>query len=255
MLLLYSPGISDIFEDYETILIIAGIAFLVAGFLIYKLGIMIPGFIIGGIIGLIIGSFEGSDEALMFGLIGGAIGAVIALALEELLIFLLGAGAAILLLFLINDDPSTLAVIIVGLIGGIIALAIWKFWIIVVTSILGSILFCIGTDTLDSGLPIVLTFVGIGIQYGLKRLFPSLSEEDENTIVKNPSKISDTPFSYKRDSSSDSDPGSKEENSDQTNENKIIIPPYFESDKTDTQTSINFEYKRKKSSDEDEKDK
>jgi hypothetical protein len=167
---------TDVFQDLRIVFIIVGIALMVAGFLLHQLAIAIPGFIIGGIIGLLIGSLDNFDQPMLIGLLGGIAGAVIAIFFENLIIFILGAVAAIILLYFIKDDPSTFLIIVAGLIGGITALTVWKFCVVVITSIIGSFLFCGGTDTLDSSLPILLTLIGIAVQYGLIVLFPSLKK-------------------------------------------------------------------------------
>ena len=167
----------DVIDNFRIVIVIIGIALLVAGFYLHQLAVAIPGFIVFAIIGLLIGHFENHDEPLLTGLVSGIIGALIAIFLEKVIIFLLGASALILLLFFINDDPPALLIIIMGLGGGITALSIYKFFIVIITSIMGSFLFCGGTDTIDTSLPVILTFIGIAIQYGLLWAFPGLREK------------------------------------------------------------------------------
>jgi hypothetical protein len=65
---------------------------------------------------------------------------------------------------------------IFGIVGGVIFLALYKAWIIGVTSLIGAILIGISTGA-GPGMMLILFLVGVGVQYGLMQILgPAKSE-------------------------------------------------------------------------------
>jgi len=164
----------------RAILILVGALYLFAGFKIHEFIIQLTGFIFGGLLGAIVlagivDTAEGLMSIIGF-VIGGIIGAGLALFLEQLGVFLIGAAVgaflgATILGFGFDAEGSTMITFacIFGIVGGVIFLALYKAWIIGVTSLIGTIL--IGASTGASpGIMLILFLVGLGVQYGLMQV-------------------------------------------------------------------------------------
>ena len=117
-------------------------------------------------------------------LIGGVIGAGLALFLEQLGVFLIGASVGAIMgatLFGVGFDSEVSTMItfacIFGIIGGVVFLALYKAWIIGITSLIGAVLIGISTGA-GPGIILILFLVGIGVQYGLMQILgPATSSE------------------------------------------------------------------------------
>jgi hypothetical protein len=171
----------------RAILILVGALYLLAGFKIHHFIIQLTGFIFGGLLGAIVlagvvDQAEGLISIVGF-FIGGIIGAGLALFLEQLGVFLIGAAVGAILgatLFGVgyNSEASTMITFacIFGIVGGVIFLALYKAWIIGVTSLIGAILIGISTGA-GPGMMLILFLVGVGVQYGLMQILgPAKSE-------------------------------------------------------------------------------
>ena len=171
----------------RAVLILVGILYLLAGFKIHHFIIQLTGFIFGGLLGAIVlagvtDQVQGLMAIIGF-VVGGMIGAGLALFLEQLGVFLIGATAGAFLgatLFGVGLESEVSTMItfacIFGIVGGVIFLALYKAWIIGVTSLIGAILIGISTGA-GPGIMLLLFLVGVGIQYGLMQVLgPAKSE-------------------------------------------------------------------------------
>lgn len=169
----YSSGVLRI------ILILVGILYLLAGYKIHQFIIQLTGFIFGGLLGsIILGAISDNLQGLLAivgFIVGGLLGAGIALFLAELGIFLTGALVGAVLGALMSGGGMgsdaggiLLFACIFGIIGGIVFLALFKAWIIGVTSLIGSVLIGISTGA-DFWVYLILFLVGLGVQYGLAK--------------------------------------------------------------------------------------
>lgn len=183
------PGMEFIFEAIETIQTVStitGLLLLLAGFLIYEWLVQLVGFFTGGLIGAVIGAgvTEGEVMGEILGFfIGGGIGAGLALLLFYLGVFITGAffGATFfssVWVSMTDSFPPEGGMVVFGLIGGILLIAVYKFWLMALTSAMGAIQFGAGIG-LDPPLWIVLFLVGLGVQTGLMR---SMGKEQESKI-------------------------------------------------------------------------
>ena len=164
----------------RAVLIMVGLLYLLAGFKIHHFIIQLTGFIFGGLLGaMILTGITDQVQGLM-GLIGfvigGIIGAGLALFLEQLGVFLIGAAVGAFLgasLFGVGFDSEASTMItfacIFGIVGGVIFLALYKAWIIGVTSLIGAILVGISTGA-GPGVMLILFLFGVGVQYGLMQV-------------------------------------------------------------------------------------
>lgn len=171
----------------RAVLILVGILYLLAGFKIHHFIIQLTGFIFGGLLGaMILAGITDQVQGLMAFIgfvIGGVIGAGLALFLEQLGVFLIGASVGAFLgatLFGVGFDSEASTMItfacIFGIVGGVIFLALYKAWIIGVTALIGAILIGISTGA-GPGVYFILFLVGVGTQYGLMQLLgPGKSE-------------------------------------------------------------------------------
>jgi hypothetical protein len=172
----YGPPSFEIPAGLRVGLILAGLASLLAGWAIYRFVLAIPGFIIGALMGAALVHNQSELVILLAALFFGIIGAAIALALIDLAIFLTGAfiGGVLtagLLLAATESEPNWLLVIVGALIGGVLLLALRKFLVIVATALLGSLLIAAGLGWGEPWFVVLLTLIGIAVQYGGQRLY------------------------------------------------------------------------------------
>ena len=153
---------------------LAGVLFLVAGFALYEFLIQITGFILGGIVGSYIAASglhsEGLGVIVGF-IVGGVLGAGLAMLLSVLGIFAAGffVGATFISgawSGLLHQAPPQAVPIIAGIIGGVILLALYRLWIVLLTAIIGAALFGLSIGA-GVGWWILFCLLGIGIQYGV----------------------------------------------------------------------------------------
>jgi len=114
------------------------------GYRLFKFVLGLTGFIVGGVLAASIGYEMSQKEvvALLSGLVGGVIGAALMVALYFVGVFLIGAflggvvGVALFATAGINPELAVL--LILGVIGGVVALIFQKFMIIVSTAFIGA---------------------------------------------------------------------------------------------------------------------
>lgn len=160
---------------------LAGLALLLAGLWLVELIIALPGFVIGAIIGAGIGTSASNGHfgilSVLLAIVVGALGAWLALALFALGVFLSGfaigfvVGGSIGNAIFHNQDAMTTIGIILGIFAGILAVALWKFLEIVVSSGVGAAL--IGVSVGITNKPVLLVLVwlfGIAVQSGLLKV-------------------------------------------------------------------------------------
>ena len=168
---------------YLMIFISIGIGFVIcfAGYKMFKFVLGFVGFVVGAsFVGVVGGIFAGEVGLIVGVLIGGIIGAVIAISQYLIGIFLLGflAGSSIMAMLGIGvtgklDDPGVgIISLIIGIIGGIVALKIQKLAIVLMTSILGAANIVWGFNTLAKRQPdfilfgsmLIVAFIGFLVQ-------------------------------------------------------------------------------------------
>jgi len=104
----------------------------------------LTGFILGGVLAASIG-YEASQKevvALLSALVGGVIGAALTVALYFVGVFLIGAflgGVVGVALFAtVGNNPEPVVLLILGVVGGVVALIFQKLMIIVSTAFVGA---------------------------------------------------------------------------------------------------------------------
>ncbi|MEZ4599555.1 MAG: DUF4203 domain-containing protein [Syntrophotaleaceae bacterium] len=170
---------------------IAGGLCLVYGFRIYQFVVMLPGFLLGGLAGFVLGAMQwGEIAGVLVALVGACFGAGLAWGLHQLAIFILGAvGGGIIVIAVSetvwNTTPDELIILIGALLGGGLLLYLAKAFIIVKSSFIGALLIAYGAGQLVNPIIwIALTLLGIGIQFGVARVFRlKIGSEDEGTSV------------------------------------------------------------------------
>lgn len=138
----------DLSQDMLNLLFGLGILFGIIqcffGYRIFKIILGLMGFILGGILAGAIAFALSQEEAvaILAGLIGGCVGAILMVILYFVGIFLigafLGAGLGTALFLAAESNPEPAVLVILGIIGGVIALILQKFIIIVSTSFGGA---------------------------------------------------------------------------------------------------------------------
>lgn len=156
---------------------ISGGLCLAYGYKVYQFIVMLPGILIGGVIGYALGALQwGTFGGIICALFAAGFCGALAWWLHQLAIFAVGALLGGLAIFgiaegLLHTAPHPLIVIIAGLLGGGVLLALAKALIIVQSSCIGAILVAYGARSLDHILLLVgLTLVGIVIQYGVAKV-------------------------------------------------------------------------------------
>lgn len=157
---------------------LVGLALMAAGFYLYEFIIQLIGFITGGIFGAILGALlAGRDDgsALLFAIGGFVLGGIIGAALAAFLTcasvflsgFLIGALALGAVIGGLTEDlPDASVMIIGGIIGGIVMLALYRFWITALTAAVGAVLFGLGVGAPPWSWFFFFLF-GLACQYGL----------------------------------------------------------------------------------------
>ncbi|MBN1965966.1 MAG: DUF4203 domain-containing protein [Anaerolineae bacterium] len=161
-------------------LLVIGALLLFVGYWLFRFVIAVQGFLIGAAVGFVIGaSIEGQFGivSLLLVIILGLIGAGLATFLFFLGIFLSGfvAGFALASALTVSsgsDDGVLLIAIIAGIVGGIIALALHKLFVVIFTAGLGAVLINAGF-AFQITLIVLLALFGFGVlvQYGLLSRF------------------------------------------------------------------------------------
>jgi hypothetical protein len=157
------------------IAIVAGLTLLFAGWRIYRFGVVLPGFLIGAGCGAWL-SYQVLEmwQAAVIGLIvGGLIGAWLSMILHNLAVFVIGAIAAVFILnevwsLLFSDPPNAILLIVLGIIGGVVLLAMSKHWMILLSSLVGATMLAWSIPT-SIWLMFVFFSFGVIVQYSISK--------------------------------------------------------------------------------------
>jgi hypothetical protein len=154
-------------------LIMGGIVLLLAGWRVYEFIILIAGFMIGAAVAVSLVVTESILVNIAIMLIGGLIGAALSAFIYPVAVFLIGAWVGIALTgglatALAITPVSSLALLLGGLIGGIVLVALSFQFLILLSALVGAQML-----TLSLGLAavwtIILTVIGVIVQLGLVR--------------------------------------------------------------------------------------
>lgn len=159
----------------RVIAILAGLTLLIAGWRSYRFGVLLPGFLVGAGCGawLSYQVLEMWQSAIVGLLVGGLIGAGLSMVLHNLAVFAIGAIAAMYILnevwnLLFDNTPDTILFIVLGIIGGVVLLAMSKHWIILLSSIVGATMLVWGIPT-NIWLIFVFFLFGVIVQYSVSK--------------------------------------------------------------------------------------
>lgn len=162
----------------RAIMILSGLVLLIAGWKIYRFVIAAPGLVLGALIGARFGASESEVVALIGLLIGAGLGSLLALIAHDVTVFGVGAYLGASLALELTGWQPTLMIILGGLIGGALLIALYYLLLGAVTAGLGALL--IGAALGASPLVIaLLAGVGLLVQYNLARALgdrPALSQ-------------------------------------------------------------------------------
>lgn len=153
----------------RAIMILSGLVLLVAGWRIYRGVVALPGLILGVLIGARFGASEGEIAALIGLLIGAALGSLLALILHDVTVFGLGAYLGATLALDLTDWNPTLMIILGGLIGGALLIALFYWLLFAVTAVIGALLLG-GALNLSPPITALLGALGLIMQYNLARI-------------------------------------------------------------------------------------
>ena len=159
--------------------VIIGLIYCFLGYRIFKFILGLTGFLIGGALvgGVAYAISQQEVTGILMGVVGGALGAALLVALYFVGVFLLGAvlggGLGFLLAALAGGSPEPAILIILAIIGGVVALFVQKFMIIVTTAFSGAFNVVIGVAYFATG-AVDLTNLERFIRYGGTRLYVTL---------------------------------------------------------------------------------
>ena len=178
------------------ILLLVGLAFAYGGFVLYQLYIWLIGFVVGGGFGLIIGGASSGGSfsvAALLAIILGFVGGSAAIALQGLLVLLLGSlSAALVTMVMTGSELGDPLVLLMGVGGGIFALKLYSWTIILTTAVLGGMTIS-GVLTYEAGFGIadasfslftgifwIVFLTGTAVQFGLFSHSKKLVEAEED---------------------------------------------------------------------------
>ena len=158
---------------------IAGVVLLVAGFSLVKVLIQLIGFFGGGVLGMYIFQLmlPGSGATSIIGFaVGGLIGMAIALTATSVGVFItgMGVGAALsqqIWLFLEGTPAPWYGIALVSILGGILTLWLFSYWVAGLTSLIGAILLGMALNLMPVYW-VVLFVAGVVIQTLISRQRP-----------------------------------------------------------------------------------
>jgi len=179
---LESVGIYDLVTNLgpaqrvlSVVAMLAGFLLLVVGWKIYRLVVVLPGFLIGAVLGAWLGQrLSEYFSLIIIGLaLGGLIGIWLAQVVHNFALFVIGAVGGVYILnslwsLLLESSPPIYIVIISGIIGGIALLTLYKHWMVILSSAIGAVMFGWGIQG-SVGLVVVLFLVGVVVQYSVLR--------------------------------------------------------------------------------------
>jgi len=183
----FGYSLDEILEPFRWAFILVGLSLLLLGWKLYRFAIAVPGIILGGILGTMLGGMDFNLWSLVGLLLGALFGGWIALVLHDLVIFLMGGAVAALAtgglwIGIFNLEPPALLLIIMGIIGGVLLLALSRAAVVFLSAAVGALSLGIGMGT-EGPLILVFFIVGVVVQYGLatamgeqELAFPAQSE-------------------------------------------------------------------------------
>jgi len=150
---------------------LVGLVFLVAGFSLVKFLIQFIGLVGGGMVGLYLAemAFPTAGYASIIGfVIGGIVGISIAIFAADVGIFITGILVGISLAqqawpYLEGVEAPWYGLIIIGILGGVLTLFLFKYWVAALTSLIGAPLLGMALN-LQPGYWAVLFIAGVLIQ-------------------------------------------------------------------------------------------
>jgi len=154
---------------------IGGALLLFAGWKIYRFIVALPGGFVGAMLGVQIAFHLGKSGwiALFALLIGGVLGAWLALVVHDLAIFAIGAVGGIFLAGAIwrvfsTTDPTLLFEVGVGIVGGVLLLAMARAWMMLLSAAVGAVMLVWGVQISLAYVPLFFV-LGIVVQSLLSR--------------------------------------------------------------------------------------
>ena len=157
----------------RVLLILGGALLLLAGWVVYEWIILIAGFLIGATTALALFPQANTLIALVVFLIGGVIGIALGALLYYVAVFLIGAYLGIVIAqgiaVALNLMPiSSIAVLVAGIVGGLLLVLLAQELLIVLSSAVGAQMIALALN-LGIGWMLLLTLVGIIVQFGAAR--------------------------------------------------------------------------------------
>lgn len=157
------------------LLIIGGIALLLAGWRIYDYIVIIAGAVVGATIALSLVTTDNTVITVAAVVIGGLLGAALGVFLYYAAVFIIGAYIGIVLAnaFLTaisTTPPSELGLLVGGIVGGLILLALSFEFLVLLAALVGAQMLSLGL-----GLPliwtVIFTIIGVLVQLALMRTY------------------------------------------------------------------------------------
>jgi hypothetical protein len=160
-------------ELARVFLIAGGLLLLLAGWRIYEYVVLIAGFLIGASVAASLVITDSTLISLVVTLIGGLIGAVLSVLVYYLAVFLIGAYVGIALTSglgaaLALAPVSSIALLLGGVIGGMVLLGLSFQFLIVLSALVGAQMLTLGLG-LQATWTLILAVVGIIVQFMLVR--------------------------------------------------------------------------------------
>jgi hypothetical protein len=159
----------------RVIMILFGVLLLVAGWRIYDYIALIAGFIVGALVAMSLVNTTDQLVLLLVALIGGVIGAALGAFLYYIAVFLIGVYVGVVLTnqlaaILTLTPVSPLVLLIGGLIGGLLMVALSFELLILFSALVGAqmITLALGLSPLWT---LVIAVIGVIVQLGLARTF------------------------------------------------------------------------------------
>lgn len=162
-------------EVVRVLLIIGGVILLVVGWRIYDWVILIAGFVLGAALATSLVATTDSLTALFVMLIGGLLGAALSIVLYQVAVFFIGAYVGILITrgvasLLALTPVTAVALLIGGLLFGLLFLGLSFQFLIVVSALLGAQMLTLGMG-LNAAWTLLLFVIGLVAQFILARTY------------------------------------------------------------------------------------
>ena len=183
---------SEVQATMGLLFIAVGALFCFAGWPLYKVTVAITGFLIGGAIGAFVGDYLVSQSSgygsstemtvLLIALITAVVAAWLAVKLINVVAFLFGfayfaVGTGMVMeMQRVDQDTILVLAVVMGIVGGILAVVALRFSVTLSTAITGALLITLGaqqfnlvsTDEIALVMILALAVLGFIVQYGVK---------------------------------------------------------------------------------------